>query len=389
MSSITTIEGRSVLVTGANRGIGRALVQEALRQGASRVYAAARQPQADLDERVTPLTLDVTDSEQIRQAAASVPSLDILINNAGWALADDLSDRDVLERHLAVNLFGTWSVSQAFLPSLARSRGAIVNNLSVAAFAAVPVLPAYSVSKAAAFSLSQSMRALLNAQGVGVHVVLPGPVDTDMSRDLQIPKASPESVARAILAGLERGEEEIFPDPLSQTMAEAWRSGAAKALERDNAALLPHNQSYTTAFVVDQTPDEVFDAINDVRGWWSGEIDGETDKLGAVFTYRNREIHRSKQEITELVPGKKVAWHVLDGYLSFIEEKTEWTGTDIVFEIGEKDGRTEVRFTHVGLAPRDECYGVCSDAWGALINGNLRRLIVTGQHQSSPFAAAA
>lgn len=272
---------------------------------------------------------------------------------------------------------------------LARGRGAIVNTLSVAAFAAVPVLPAYSISKAAAFSLSQSMRALLAAQGVSVHAVLAGPVDTDMSRDLQIPKASPESVARAIFDGLERGEEDIFPDPMSQTMADAWRSGAAKALERDNAALLEHNESYTTAFLVDQTPDEVFDAINDVRGWWSGEIDGDTDRLGAVFTYRNRDIHRSKQEITELVPGRKVAWHVLDGYLSFVEEKTEWTGTDIVFEISEAEGRTELRFTHVGLAPRDECYGVCSDAWGTLINGNLRRLIATGERQPNPFAAAA
>jgi NAD(P)-dependent dehydrogenase (short-subunit alcohol dehydrogenase family) len=389
MSSITTIEGRSVLVTGANRGIGRALVQKALHQGARRVYAAARQPLADPDERVTPLTLDVTDPEQIRQAAASVPSLDILINNAGWALADDLSDRAVLERHLAVNLFGTWSVSQAFLPSLARSRGAIVNALSLAAFAPVPVLPAYSISKAASFSLSQSMRALLAAQGVSVHAVMAGPVDTDMTRDLQIPKASPESVARAILDGLERGEEEIFPDPLSQTMADAWRSGAAKALERNNAALLAQNQSYTTAFLVDQTPDEVFNAINDVRGWWAGEIDGETDTLGAVFTYRNRDIHRSTQEITELVPGKKVAWHVLDGYLSFVEDKTEWTGTDIVFELADKDGRTEVRFTHIGLAPLGECYGVCSDAWGTLINGSLRRLIATGERQHDPFAAAA
>jgi short-subunit dehydrogenase len=128
-------------------------------------------------------------------------------------------------------------VTRAFLPSLTRSRGAIVNILSVYAFAPLPLIPAYSISKAAAFSLTQSLRALLAGRGVRVHAVLTGPVDTDMTRGFEIPKASPESVARAILDGLERGVEDIFPDPMSQTMAEDWRSGAAKALERQNAEL--------------------------------------------------------------------------------------------------------------------------------------------------------
>jgi len=153
------IEGKAVLVTGANRGIGRALVEEALRLGAKRVYAGTRQPLTHADERVTPLTLDVTNEEQIQHAARSVGSLDILINNAGVALFDDLSDRAALERHFAVNLFGTYGVSQAFLPMLARSRGAVVNILSVTAWAALPIVPAYSISKAAAFSLTQSLRA--------------------------------------------------------------------------------------------------------------------------------------------------------------------------------------------------------------------------------------
>jgi len=233
-----TIEGRVVLVTGANRGIGQALVMEALRRGAKRVYAGTRQPLAHPDPRVTPLTLDVTNAAQIQAAVEKVESLDILINNAGLALVDDLGDRAALEQHLAVNLFGTYGVTRAFLPLLTRSRGAIVNVSSLSAFAAVPVLPAYSISKAAAFSLSQSLRALLARRGVKVHIVLPGPVDTDMSRGLDIPKASPESVARAIFDGVEREEEEIFPDPMSASMAESWRSGAAKAFERQNAALL-------------------------------------------------------------------------------------------------------------------------------------------------------
>ena len=154
------------------------------------------------------------------------------------ALYDDLSDRAVIERHLGVNLFGTYSVTQAFLPLLTRSQGAIVNNLSLAGLAALPPIPAYSISKAAAFSLTQSLRALLAGRGVSVHAVLTGPVDTDMTRGFDIPKASPETVARGIFDGVEKGEEDIFPDRMSESMAENWRSGAAKTLERQNAALV-------------------------------------------------------------------------------------------------------------------------------------------------------
>jgi NAD(P)-dependent dehydrogenase (short-subunit alcohol dehydrogenase family) len=153
-------------------------------------------------------------------------------------LYDDLSDRAAIERHLAVNLFGTYDVTQAFLPLLTRSQGAIVNVLSNTAVAPLPFIPAYSISKAAAFNLSQSLRALLARRGVRVHAVLAGFVDTEMTRGVDIPKGSPDSVARAVFDGVENGEEEIFPDPASATMAETWRSGAAKTLERQYAALL-------------------------------------------------------------------------------------------------------------------------------------------------------
>jgi NAD(P)-dependent dehydrogenase (short-subunit alcohol dehydrogenase family) len=233
-----SITDKAVLITGANRGIGQALVEEALRRGAKRVYAGTRQPLAHSDGRVTPVILDVTNPEQIRPAVETVESLDILVNNAGVAMYDDLTDRAALEQHLAVNLFGTYGVTQAFLPLLTRSQGAIVNVLSNSALAPLPVVPAYSISKAAAFSLSQSLRALLARQGVRVHAVLAGPVDTDMSRGLDAPKASPGSVARAIFDGVEHGDEEIFPDPASESLADSWRSGAAKALERQYAALV-------------------------------------------------------------------------------------------------------------------------------------------------------
>ena len=144
-------------------------------------------------------------------------------------------------------------------------------------------------------------------------------------------------------------------------------------------------EGYTTSFTVDQTPDEIFHALNNVRGWWSGEIQGDTDKLGAEFTYRVQDVHRSKQKITEFIPGKKVVWRVLDGHLGFVKDKSEWKGTDIVFEIARKRDKTEVRFTHIGLVPAYECYNNCSNAWGLLVNGNLRKLITTGEAQPSPW----
>jgi NAD(P)-dependent dehydrogenase (short-subunit alcohol dehydrogenase family) len=202
------------------------------------VYAGTRQPLAHPDGRVTPLTLDVTNAEHIQAAAETVGALDLLINNAGIALYDDLTDRAALEQSLAVNLFGIWGVTQAFLPLLTSSRGAIVNNVSVMALAPVPLTPAYAISKAAAFNLTQSLRALLVSRGVQVHAVLTGPTDTDMTRGFEIPKASPESVARAIFDGLEHGEEDIFPDPMTQPLAEAWRTGVVKAMERQYAAFV-------------------------------------------------------------------------------------------------------------------------------------------------------
>jgi NAD(P)-dependent dehydrogenase (short-subunit alcohol dehydrogenase family) len=233
------IADKAVLVTGANRGIGRALVEEALRRGARRVYAGMRNLSPSSDERVVPLALDVTDTAQIRAAAVlTAGSLDVLINNAGIALYDDLSDPAVLERHLAVNLFGTYAMTQAFLPALLRSRGAVINNLSVNALAPLPLIPAYSVSKAAALSLTQSLRAFLAPQGVRVHAIFTGPVDTEMTRALDIPKATPRSVAAAVFDALQRGEQDIFPDPVSQSIAQGWHSGPAKELERQYAQLL-------------------------------------------------------------------------------------------------------------------------------------------------------
>lgn len=232
------LENKTVLITGANRGIGRALVDEALKRGATRVYAGTRSAWQHPDERVTRVALDVTDASQIQRAVEQIENLDVLINNAGIAIYDDLSNSEALNQTLAVNFFGLLNVTNSFLPLLKRAKGAIINNLSLAGLAALPIIPSYSLSKAAAFNLTQSFRALLAGQ-VSVHAVILGPVDTDMNRGFNIPKVSTESAAKGIFDGLENGDEEIFPDPTSLSMAESWRNGVFKALEQQFAAFAP------------------------------------------------------------------------------------------------------------------------------------------------------
>ena len=233
-----TLHGKTILITGANRGIGAALVAAALDHGAAQVYAGTRGGLVPADARVVPVALDVTNPGQIRAAAEKITALDVLINNAGIAEYDDLSDRSALDRHLAINFYGTYDVTTAFLPHLKRSCGAIVNNVSLMALAPFPATPAYAVSKAASFNLTQSLRALLAPQGVSVHAVLTGPTDTDMTRGFEIPKANPTSVAEAILSAVSAGEEDIFPDPMSAAVADAWHDSAAKGMERQNAAFV-------------------------------------------------------------------------------------------------------------------------------------------------------
>jgi hypothetical protein len=144
------------------------------------------------------------------------------------------------------------------------------------------------------------------------------------------------------------------------------------------------NQDYTAAILVDKTPKEVFKAINNVRGWWSEEIEGGTAKLNDEFTYHYKDIHRCKMKLVEVIPGKKVVWLVLDNHFNFTKDKTEWKGTKISFELSEKDGKTRLVFTHIGLVPAYECYDICSDAWGNYIKGSLKNLIEKGKGQPNP-----
>lgn len=145
-----------------------------------------------------------------------------------------------------------------------------------------------------------------------------------------------------------------------------------------------NNQDFTSTILVDKTPKEAFDAINNVRGWWSENVEGFTDQLNSVYYYHYKDIHRCTIKIAELVPAKRVAWEVLDNYFNFIADNTEWTGTKVIFDINEKDGKTEVRFTHQGLVPDYECYGVCFEAWTNYIQHSLRNLITTGKGEPTP-----
>jgi NAD(P)-dependent dehydrogenase (short-subunit alcohol dehydrogenase family) len=378
MNTQHTLDGRTVLITGAGRGLGEALVQEALDRGATLVYAAARTRVEHPDDRVVPLSLDLAEPDSIEATAAAVPVLDVLVNNAGLgSMGEDLSNPQLLNDHLAVNVVGPMSLTNHLVPALAKSRGRVVNVGSLAAIANLPVMPSYSISKAAALSLTQSQRSLLARHGIRVHLVVAGPIDTDMSRLLAVPKAAPGSVASAIFDGMLRGDEEIFPDPMSAPLAADWDAGLIKTLERANAALLPA-PDYVHTFVTVEPPAHVFSAINDPRRWWDGEITGTTDELGAEFTYRYGKQHVSVQRVAELIPTERVVWEVISSHLGFVDETEPWTGTRIVFDLEPSDNGTKVTLTHRGLVPLLECYAACSAGWEHVAGRSLRHFIETG-----------
>jgi hypothetical protein len=147
-------------------------------------------------------------------------------------------------------------------------------------------------------------------------------------------------------------------------------------------------QSYATTFTVDQTPEEVFAAINNVRGWWSEVVEGNTNQLGAEFKYYHKDLHRCTMKLTEFIPNQKVVWHVLDNYFNFTKDQTEWKDTDVTFEVSRNGDKTEVHFTHVGLVPEYECFDICSNAWGFYINTSLHNLITTGKGQPNSQTSA-
>lgn len=242
-----TIKGTVAFVTGANRGIGRAITEALLDRGVEKVYAAARKPEAvaDLIERhgarVVAIELDVTDGDQIRAAAGVAGDVELLINNAGLAVGGGLADDDIVDaarREMEVNYFGSLRLLQRFAPILGRNGGGTVINVSsIAGLSNFPFYPTYSASKAAAHSLTQAARALLAGQGTSVHGVYPGPVDTDMSKDIDMEKASPADVAAAIVDGVESGVADIFPDAFAESFGKQFQA-SPKASEAELAAMV-------------------------------------------------------------------------------------------------------------------------------------------------------
>lgn len=142
-----------------------------------------------------------------------------------------------------------------------------------------------------------------------------------------------------------------------------------------------NNKSYSTTLLVDQTPEQVFNAINNVRGWWTKDVKGQSEKLHDEFETRFEDVQYSKQKLTEVVPGKKIVWQVIDSKLNFQEDKTEWTGTTIIFDISVKGGKTQIHFTHEGLVPDVECYDSCAPSWGLYFQYSLLPFIAKGKGQ--------
>jgi NAD(P)-dependent dehydrogenase (short-subunit alcohol dehydrogenase family) len=215
----------TALVTGANRGLGRALVDALLDRGATQIYAAARDPRAvRVDDRIVPVALDLTDVASVARVAGVAADVDLLVNNAGAAAFAPALDAEpqAVAREFAVNVTGLHAMIRAFAPALTARRGAVVNVLTLLSYAPAPPMAGYSASKAAAHSLTLALRPALAAAGVRVHGVYPGGIDTDMVAGIDVPKAAPRAVAEAILDGVAAGQEDIYPDPTSAQMGELW-----------------------------------------------------------------------------------------------------------------------------------------------------------------------
>ena len=238
------IEGSIVFVTGANRGLGGALMRALLERGAARVYAGARRREAISvipgfePNRIVPVSFDLTSPNAISAAAELANDVNLLINNASTAAFKNPLEADptAVAEEMHTNFLGTYSTIRAFLPVLKRNRGAVVNILSVLALSSAPVMAGYSASKAAMHSMTQALRPALGAEGIAVHGVYPAGIDTDMIAGFELPKSDPRLVANGVLDGVEAEEEDIFPDPNAQSMARVWWSDP-KAFERALASI--------------------------------------------------------------------------------------------------------------------------------------------------------
>jgi short-subunit dehydrogenase len=388
------IRGSVALVTGANRGLGQALVSALVEAGAAKVYAAARDitKVSPVTSCVVPLALDTTNAEQIAAAARAAQDVMLLINNAGLASSHNVltASPAEIDADFRTNVHGTLAVIKAFLPVLERARAGatIVNVLSLVSLGSFPVLGGYSASKAAAYSITQALRRGSKASASTSSRRFPArstPTWSGTSRCRRRARptwrrrCSPASSVAKRRSSPTLWRSRWVPSGTRATKSSSAPSRISESTTHELTERVMKNQNFTTTILVDQTPQEVFEAVNDVRGWWSGEIDGRTDALGAEFEYRYKDVHRTTQRITEFAPGQRVVWHVVDSHINFVEDASEWNDTDIVFDIAKKGDKTELRFTHVGLRPAIACYGQCAEGWSFYINESLHAFITNGK----------
>jgi NAD(P)-dependent dehydrogenase (short-subunit alcohol dehydrogenase family) len=228
------LSNKVALVTGANRGIGAAIVQEMLKAGVAKVYATARDPKtlpAFGDSRVVPLQLDITSDASVNAVASAVNDVDVLVNNAGTLAFGDYisSSLETFEDDMRTNFFGTLRVLRAFTPQfVARKSGTIANVSSVVGLSAVPLMAAYSGSKAALHSITQSLRGTLDKYNITVIGIYPGPIETDLAKPVPYEKVTPEYAAVNIVKGIAEGQTYIFPDPMSQQVEQLWSTDNRK-----------------------------------------------------------------------------------------------------------------------------------------------------------------
>ncbi len=232
---------KTAFVSGANRGIGKAIVEALLKQGAQKIYASARNIKdlAFSDARVVPVQLDITNHESIQKAVALAHDIDLLINNAGALSFGGIvsGGPDALHNDMLVNYFGTLHMVQAFAPALEKKEGGIIANIiSIVGLAPIAGIGGYSASKAALASATQALRTELKSKNISVHGIFPGPIDTDMAKEFDMPKTSPAVTADNILAGIAAGHEDIFPDPMSTELSQLWAKDP-KGLEKQFASM--------------------------------------------------------------------------------------------------------------------------------------------------------
>jgi len=426
-----------VLITGTSSGLGWLMANTCAGQG-HRVYATMRDVRGRNAGKaralaqypnVEVLEMDVMDGQSVVDAVAVVMGregrIDVVVNNAGVfavGITETFTDGD-LERVMDVDVKGPWRVMRAVLPYMRhRGTGLMINVSSAAGRFSAPFMAVYNSAKFALEGLTEGLHYEVKPLGVDVVMIQPGAFPTEIFgkimagsdaavideygelasvpeqigagvlRMFEAIKPNPQMVADAIvdLINMAPGERPLrtVVDPATGNIVETANRQVREQYMNFMTAIGMRSmleRGFSTSFLVDQSPEEVFAAINKVPKWWSGVVKGDTGGHGSEFVYEVPDVHQSTQRVTEFVPGKKIVWRVTDASLNFVSNREEWKGTDIIFEIEGKGKQTEVRFTHAGLFPDMECYEGCSSAWGMLVNGNLRRLIMTGKTQPSPW----